>query len=239
MTLYADEVFAPLDHDLHLERIGGGNETEVYCTDDRRFVVKLKSDLGGDVAAVLATAETMRLAAERFAAALGSEYTIPSHYLVARDSAGRVQVLVVQPFIEHARPLYAIDYAGLSSSEREHIAAQLREIIRRALLFYRKTGSMPDLYGRSSTSKSERERLNTPGMLPWRLWSFLVQRNLLRSHNLLLTDAPDRRVFLIDYDPVRKGWFYLLVYYGVRWNLFWRDHALIQRMRRHGIVPWA
>jgi hypothetical protein len=181
----------------------------------------------------------MRNAAGRFAAALGAEYTIPSHYLVARDSGGRVQVLVVQPFIEHGRPLYAIDYASLSRSEREHIAAQLREIIRRALLFYRQTGSMPDLYGRSSTSTSERERLNTPGMLPWRLWSFLVQRNLLRSHNLLLTDAPERRIILIDYDPVRKGWLYRLIYYGVRWNLFWRDHALIQRMRRQGIVPWA
>lgn len=239
MTVYADEVFAPLDHDLQLERIGGGNETEVYCTDDRRFVVKLKSDLGGDATIAQQTAQMMRIAAERFAAALGPEYTVPSYYVLARDSAGKVQVLVVQPFIEHAQPLYAVDYARLSPEERAHIAAQLREIIRRALLFYRRTGSMPDLYGRSSTSSLERARLNTPWMLPWRLWSFLVQRNLLRSHNLLLTNGPERRIVLIDYDPVRKGWLYRLIYYGVRWNLFWRDHALIVRMRQNGIVPWA
>lgn len=28
-----------------MERIAGGNETEVYRTDDRRYVVKVKSDL--------------------------------------------------------------------------------------------------------------------------------------------------------------------------------------------------
>ena len=44
MITYADQVFAPLDRDLALERIAGGNETEVYRTDDQRYVVKLKSD---------------------------------------------------------------------------------------------------------------------------------------------------------------------------------------------------
>ena len=46
MIRYADAIFAPIDHDLELERIAGGNETEVYRTDDRRHVVKLKSDMG-------------------------------------------------------------------------------------------------------------------------------------------------------------------------------------------------
>ena len=46
MTAYADQLFASLDRDLELERIAGGNETEVYRTDDRRHVVKLKNDLG-------------------------------------------------------------------------------------------------------------------------------------------------------------------------------------------------
>lgn len=239
MTLYADEVFAPLDHDLHLERIAGGNETEVYCTDDRRYVVKLKSDLGGDVSNVLALARAMRAAAEEFAASLGPQYSIPSYYVISRDSQGHVQLLVVQPFIKEARPLYALDYSRLSASERAQIALQLREIIRRALTFYRATGSMPDLYGRSSTSKTERKRLNAPHMLPWRLWSFLVQRNLLRSHNLLVTDPPERRIVLIDYDPVRRGKVYRLVYYAVRWKLFWRDHTLILLMRRSGKVPRA
>jgi hypothetical protein len=64
------------------------------------------------------------------------------------------------------------------------------------------------------------------------LWSFLVKRNLLRSHNLLLTAAPDRRVVLVDYDAVRRGPLYRRIYYIVRWFLFWRDHALILLMRQ-------
>ena len=81
-----------------------------------------------------------------------------------------------------ARPLFDLRYRDLERGERARVASQLREIVRRALSFYRETGSMPDLYGRTSTSSAERRRLNTPMMLPWRLWSFLVQRNLLRSH---------------------------------------------------------
>ena len=47
MTLHADDVFAPLDDDHVLQRLAGGNETEVYKTDDQRYVVKVKHDLGG------------------------------------------------------------------------------------------------------------------------------------------------------------------------------------------------
>lgn len=239
MPIYADEVFAPLDHDLHLERIAGGNETEVYCSDDRRHVIKLKSEIGGSITEVVDTARTMRAVAEEFADALGPQHTIPSYYVVSRDSENRVQLLVVQPYIAQAQPLYAVDYGALSARERAFVALQLREIIRRTLLFYRRTGRMPDLYGRSSTSKAERERLNRPHMLPWRLWSFLVKRNLLRSHNLLMTNTPEHRIVLIDYDPVRRGWLYRTIYYAVRWVLFWRDHTLIQVMRHSGKVPRA
>jgi hypothetical protein len=237
MSIYADQVFAPLDHDLQLERIAGGNETEVYRTDDRRYVVKLKSDRGGDLRAALECARANRAAAEQFAACLGREHSIPSYCVVARDSAGRAQALVIQPFLAHAHPLFAVDYHALSSEERAHVAAQLREIIRRTLSFYRETGSMPDLYGRASANPAERARLNKPWMLPQRLWSFLVRRNLLRSHNLMLTAAPERRIVLVDYDIVRKGRLYRLVYFAVRWVLFWRDHALIVLMRRGGAVP--
>src|SRR6185503_15954277 len=125
-----------------------------------------------------------------------------------------------------------VDYAALTDEERWSIAAQLREIVRRSLAFYRETGSMPDLYGRSSSNSAERARLNRPLMLPRRLWSFLVERNLLRSHNLMLTAGPDRRVVLVDYDVVRRGRLYRQVYYLVRWFLFWRDHALVMLMRR-------
>jgi hypothetical protein len=231
-VLYIDQVFAPIDLDHALERLAGGNETEVYRTDDGRHVVKLKGDVGGAPEQALADARAMQAAADQFAACLGPRHSIPSHYLVARDSAGHAQTLVLQPLLHGAQPLHDVDYAALTDAERQSIAAQLREIIRRSLAFYRATGSMPDLYGRSSSNSAERARLNGPLMLPWRLWSFIVERNLLRSHNLMLTAAPDRRVVLVDYDAVRRGRLYRRVYYLVRWFLFWRDHALILLMRK-------
>jgi hypothetical protein len=231
-AFHTDQIFAPLDLDHALERLAGGNETEVYRTDDGHHVVKIKGDTGGALEEALADARAMQAAADQFAACLGPRHSIPSYYAVARDSDGRAQVLVVQPFLQGARPLYELDYATLTDQERHSIAAQLREIVRRSLTFYRATGSMPDLYGRSSSDSADRARLNGPLMLPWRLWSFFVERNLLRSHNLMLTAAPDRRVVLVDYDAVRRGWLYRRVYYLVRWFLFWRDHALILLMRR-------
>ena len=237
--IYANEVFAPVDRDLALERIAGGNETEVYRTDDQRYVVKLKSHLGGTAREALEHARADRAAAERFIACLGPRHTIPSYYVIARDSTGRAQVLVIQPYLAGARQLFDVDYQTLGDDERASIAAQLREIIRRTLSFYRATASMPDLYGRTSASTAERARLNTPWMLPRRLWSFLVERNLLRAHNLMLTPAPERRVVLVDYDIVRRGRIYRMVYFAVRWMLFWRDHALILLMRRSTrILPW-
>ena len=231
MISYADQVFAPLDHDLTLERIAGGNETEVYRTDDARYVVKLKSSHGGAADVALARALADRAAAERFIACLGPAHTITSFYVIARDSSGQAQVLVIQPYLAGAQQLFDVDYGALSREERVQIAAQLREIIRRSLSFYRATASMPDLYGRTSASAAERMRLNRPWMLPQRLWSFLVARNLLRSHNLLLTAAPERRIVLVDYDIVRRGPIYRLIYFAVRWMLFWRDHILILRLR--------
>jgi hypothetical protein len=232
MTVYySDSVFAPIDLDHALERLAGGNETEVYRTDDGAHVVKLKPGPGNTADAALADALAMRAAAEQFAAALGPRHSILSNYLIARDEAGQVQVLVVQPFLVGAQQLYDVDFAALTAEERASIAAQLREVVRRSLEFYRASGAMPDLYGRTSSSSAERALLNGPRMLPWRLWSFLVKRNLLRSHNLLLTAAPDRRVVLVDYDAVRRGPLYRRIYYIVRWFLFWRDHALILLMR--------
>lgn len=234
MTHYQDSVFAPVDRDHQLARIAGGNETEVYVTDDHRFVVKLKSDLGGSRGEALRHAQAMRAAAEQFAECLGPEQSIPSYYVISRDQYDHVQVLVVQPFIRHARPLYHIDYRALSDEERACVARNLRAIIRRALAFYRTTGSMPDLYGRSSSSADERRQTKRLDQLPRRLWSFLIERSLLRSHNLLLTDTPDCRVVLIDYDFVRRSKLYRRVYYTVRWLLFWRDLLLIWRMERRG-----
>jgi hypothetical protein len=237
MPMYADAVFGPLDADHHLERIAGGNETEVYRSDDGRLVVKLKSDSGGTAALALAEARTMRDAAEQFAACLGPEHSIPSHYVVSANEAGHAQVLVVQPYLAGATPLFFIDYAGLSQDSREAIAHELRDIVRRALSFYRLRGSMPDLYGRNSGSHDERRRLNGPLMLPRRMWSFVVRRNLLRSRNLMLTAQPPNRIVLVDYDTVRRSLLYRAVYFAARWMLFWRDHVLIIAMRHGGHVP--
>lgn len=236
-SLHADHLFASLDLDLHLERIAGGNETEVYRTDDHRFVVKVKSDEGGTVEEALARAKAMRAATEEFIAVLGPDHTIPSYYLIARDSAGQVQVVVVQPYVRHARPLHDVAYDQLTPEERQKVAAQIEDILGRAWRAYWRAGRMPDLYGRVSRSKTERRLLNTPRMLFWRLWSFLVKRSLLRSHNLLLTHAPERRIVLIDYDAIRQGWLYQLIYYTARQLLFLRDYSLIQIMRRWGWVP--
>jgi hypothetical protein len=237
-TRYQNEVFAPIDRDHFVERLAGGNETEVYLSDDRRYVIKLKQDIGNtDTDTALHWAQTMRAGAEAFAACLGPDYSIPSYYLLARDSDGHTQVLVLQPYIANAHPLYQLDYERMSAAERKRVARRLRDIIRRALVMYREQGQMPDLYGRSSASSSERHHLNAPHMLPWRLWSFLVKRNLLRSHNLMVTDDAERRIVFIDYDIVRRSKLYRSVYYAVRWLLFWRDHALILSMKRWGRVP--
>ena len=64
---------------------------------------------------------------------------------------------------------------------------------------------MPDLYGRTSRSSAEREQLNRWYMLPWRVWSFAIQRNLLRAHNLMQMTSPGNRVILVDYDPVGRA----------------------------------
>ena len=228
-----DQVFAPVDRDNQMERIGGGFETEVYLTEHGRYLVKLKSELGGDLHAALEHACKMRERAEQFVACLGPEHSIPSYYILSRDSAGKVQVLVIQPFIQSARPLYKVDYTALSADERREVADQLCEIIRRQLVLYRETGYMPDLYGLSSTSRADRLRMRTPHMLPWHVWSFLVRRNLLCSSNLLLTDGPRHQIVLVDYDLV--PWHPLLrrIYFAVRRLLCWRDYLLITGME-HG-----
>lgn len=229
--MYADRLFAPVDADLRMQRIAGGNETEVYCTDDRRHVVKVKSaDTSGSTEEALSQARLLRAAAHAFTKALGPRYTIPNYFFVTRDSAGQAKPVVVQPYVCNARPLCEADYSALSPEEREQIAVQLREIIRRSLDFYRRTGCMPDLYGRLSRNSAERRRSNSLLRLPERMWSFLVQRTLLRSHNLLLSGSPERRLLLVDYDPVQKGWLYRTLYYAARVVLFLRDWVLIRRM---------
>lgn len=237
MMLYRDDVFAALDYDHEVERIAGGNETEVYRSDDGRIVLKRKGDLAvNDLEHALADATIMREAAEAYRACLGPEHSIPSDYLIARNSAGELEVLVLQPFLKDAQPLYHLEYERMEPQQREQIASQLRDIIHRSLAMYAEEGSMPDLYGRTSSNPSERQRLNKPWMLPWRLWSFIVQRNLLRAHNLMWVPS-EGRIVLVDYDFVRRSELYRKVYYSVRRLLFWRDRILMAFMRRGFRVP--
>lgn len=236
-TLYQDTLFAPLDADLHLERIGGGNETEVYCTDDRRYVVKVKNSQATTLDAALCEAIAMRKAARRFATVMGPRHSIPNHFLLSVNSTGKPQLLAVQPYYQDARPLYTVDYRQFDRAERKWLARQLWRIIRRSVATYGRRGWMPDLYGRVSSSRAEREALNRWYRLPWRLWSFLFQRNLLRAHNLMLTAEPESRIILVDYDPVMRSRLYQLVYYNVRLWLFWRDLVLILIMVLTGWAP--
>ena len=234
---YIDQVFAPVDDDHRVDRFAGGNESEVYLTDDRRHVMKIKSDLASDLPTALQWARLMRDVAQELVDCLGTLHTIASYYLLSRDDAGQVQVLLIQPFVGDARELFEVDYATLNRAERTQIAQQLRYMIRRSITSYFQNGHMPDLYGRSCTSPAERKRLNGPYMLPWRIWSFPVKRNLLRAHNLLLTDGPEQCLVLIDYDPVRRSKLYRRIYYTVHLLLFIRDWLLIWWMEWTGKVP--
>jgi hypothetical protein len=127
-----------------------------------------------------------------------------------------------------------MDYAALSPEERQLIAAQLQTIIRRSLISYWRTGIIPDIYGRSAASPEERAHRNSLSQLPARVWSFLIRRTLLRSHNLLLT--PEQQIRLVDYDPVRQPALYKRIYYTARAILFFRDLFFIWLMKHTG---WA
>lgn len=236
-AIHHNPLFAPIDIDLHLERIGGGNETEVYCTDDRHYVVKVKGALSGSVQEMLAHAHLLRNATRRFATVMGPRHRIPSYFLIAANAAGEAQLLALQPFHEAARALFGIDYGALSFGERVKLAQQLLHIIYRSLGAYRKRGWMPDLYGRTSRSSAERAENNRWYRFPWRVWSFVVQRNLLRANNLMLTNEDEPRVILVDYDPVMRGKLYRRIYYTVRAVLFLRDLLLIGVMVLTGWVP--
>lgn len=235
--LHKSHLFAPLDGDLHLLRIAGGNETEVYLTDDSRYVVKVKDTTGGTLAEGLDAVKKLHAAATEAYTVLGPQHTIPNYFILSGDDTGQTHPLVIQPFLPQGEELFDVDYAALDEAERLDLALQLLDIIRRAAQQYRHCGRMPDLYGRASRSPKERQRLNAPHMFPARVWSFLVWRSLLRSHNLMR--LPDGRVVLVDYDPVDRSWLYKTVYFAVRYGLFLRDKFLINRLAKGYRAPKA
>lgn len=233
-NLHKNLLFACLDIDLHLERIAGGNESEVYLTDDARFVVKLKNEPYPTSAAALLDAKELRTAAQNFVNIIGSEHSTRSHFVIAGNDARQAYIIIIQSYLKESSPLFYLDYAALSSEQRHLIAAQLQTIIRRSLISYWHTGIIPDIYGLSAASAAERAQHNTLSQLPARLWSFLVRRTLLRAHNLLFT--PEQQIRLIDYDPVRRSALYKRVYYAARATLFFRDLFFIWLMKHTG---WA
>ncbi|MEN9933933.1 MAG: hypothetical protein RLZZ387_512 [Chloroflexota bacterium] len=233
-TFVSDDaaVFDALSHPLHMRRIGGGSETDVYAAEGAGYVVKFKRDLSGSPERVLAHALRHRAVSELFAAYLGDEHAITSAYVVVGDEQGRAQLLVVQPFLGDAQQLASVKYGELSSQERQVIARQLRDLVRRALRCWRATGHLPDLHGTHSVSAAERRWLNTAAAAPRRIWRFVAREHLLRSHNLLLAGGPEPHVVLVDYDPVRWRSPLRALYHAARWVLFWRDDWLIRRLER-------
>lgn len=228
MKSYQNEVFAPIDVDHVLERVAGGNETEVYRSDDYRFVVKLKGDVSSrDVGAMLLEARQMKSAAQRFAGCLGSDHTIPTYFVLSRDQAGFVHILAIQPYLQHARVLAAVDWRRIPADHRHRIGHDLRRIIFRAIGCLLSTGHLPDLYGRVSSSPVERQRRKQLRYLPERIWSFLVKRTILQSQNLMLTGESPPRLILIDYDEVRRHTLYRMIYFLARLVLFVRDLVVI------------
>lgn len=238
-TLHRDTLFAPLDHDLHLARLAGGNETEVYTTDDNRYVVKVKSEQGSDLAQAIQTLARARRSARKFARIVGRQHSIPSYYLISRGEDGQVKPVVLQPFLAEGQSLFAVDYTSFGYRQRLRIAKQLLHLMYRSATAFLHGGVMPDLYGRSSSDVADRKLQRSWRRLPHRLWSFVVKRNLLRAHNLMLIHPLKPRILLIDYDAVPHGKFYQLVYYNVRLILFVRDLALIGLMVLSGFVPSA
>jgi len=54
-----------------------------------------------------------------------------------------------------------------------------------------------------------------------------------------VTEPPERRIILVDYDPVQRSKLYQFVYYNARCALFLRDLVLIGVMVSGGDVPNA
>lgn len=234
MTPGSDPVFAVLVHSSAMQRIAGGSETDVYRSEDEHYVVKVKRELGGTLDHALTWARTMRTVAEEFIAYLGPNHSLANYYVIVQDETGIAQVLVIQPLL-HAQPLSDVDYRAINAAERTHIALQLRDLIRRALTCWRATGHLPDLHGTRSVSTADRKRINTIALAPRRIWQFFVDEHVLRSNNLLLTDEPERRVVLVDYDLLRWRPVPRRTYLTLRWLLFWRDHWLVLRLLRSSV----
>jgi hypothetical protein len=223
---------AAVAHGQPLVRIGGGSETDVYCTPDRRHVLKVKEAGHISLAEGLRQVQELRNTANQIVKYLGPTHTLPTDFLLAQAQTGQLRIVARQTYLDQALPLAEVPYETLSREAQIALERQLLTLLRRSLRSYRRTGHMPDLYGTYSRSRAERLRINTPLQWPRRLARFFTQR-LWHAHNLLL----DReRIVLVDYDHVRwRGWWGQL-YYVICWLLYARDYlhlAWRQQSWRH------
>lgn len=231
MNRILDQIFGPIPNNVALKRIGGGYQTDVYGSDNHHYVVKLKTGHGAPLSTVLAHAHEQRNVAYEFIECLGPEHTIANDYVITgtREAA---YVLVIQPFIDNAQPLSKVRYAMLTRDRRTTIAKHLLKIMQLALVFYRRTGYMPDLYGLPMTNDADRRRLRAPHLVPMNVWNLLTRQTLLRSNNLLLSREDPVRIVLVDYDLVHPRRWVRRVHYAVRALFFLRDRWLIRRVLR-------
>ncbi len=227
-----DQVFAAISDYGRLRRIGGGYQTDVYGSDDHHYVVKLKNERGMSLRSALRRAQTQRVVADEFVTALGTEHTIMSLPFIAGTSRADAHVLVIQPYIAHARTLRTVRYNDLRADERAAVAMQLQNIMGRSLALFWRRGYMPDLNGLPPSSDADRRRLATWFLLPLHAWHFFTKQTLLRSNNLLLRFEPPVCIVLVDYDLVHAHPLVQRVYYSVRALLFARDWWLVRRMQR-------
>jgi hypothetical protein len=225
------QVFAAISDYGRLRRIAGGYQTDVYGSDDHHYVVKLKNERGTSLRKALRRAQTQRMVADEFVAALGTQHTIASNSFIAGTSRADAHVLVIQPFIVHARTLRNVRYDDLHADERAAIAMQLQNIMCRSLALFWRRGYMPDLNGLPPSSNADRRRLATWFLVPLHVWRFFTKQTLLRSNNLLLHFDPPVCIVLVDYDLVHAHWLARRVYYSVRALLFLRDWWLVRRMQ--------
>ncbi|MCB0115861.1 MAG: hypothetical protein KDD84_17290 [Caldilineaceae bacterium] len=222
-----------------LRRIAGGSETDVYTvdansTEQALHLVKVKwADRYATLEEAMAAAEEERAIVRDFVRFLGVDRVIPNQYVISQDEDGRHRVLEVQPYLADAVALDSVDFDTLGAADRREILGQLRRLVKDSIRCYEETGHIPDLYGTYSTSTSERLHLNHPVQWPRRLWDFLVEHRITRSHNLMLVRRPKLQIVLVDTDPVRwKGWLGQVYYWIVRRLLFERDRFLLKQWLR-------
>lgn len=220
--------FAALRLTQPVTRVGGGYETDVFFSGDLGLALKLKHD-NGKPAAMLARAQRLRRAADRFRAYLGPDHSLRSDYLVVPGSAGTGRVLAVQPFLANAHSLDSLDHAALGPKARVALAEQLAAILERAFACYRDTGTLPDLYGLGPHDAAQARRWD-PRWILRTGWKMVTGRPLIAAHNLLLT--ADGRVVLVDYDPVCHGCLICHLVYAARALLLWRDCGHVAALAR-------